>query len=45
MGNFNITDPVTWEFMDEPFWKWVLFLIALGLAMNAWNGILSYMKS
>ncbi len=34
---------ISWKFMNEPFWRWVVFLIAIGGAMTAWRGVLRHM--
>ena len=33
-----------WPFMQEPLYRWFLFLGALMGMMIGWNGILSFMK-
>lgn len=37
-----ITDAVSWEFLDEPLYRWFMFLGALALMMWGWNGVLSF---
>lgn len=33
-----------WSFLDEPLWRWFVFLVVMAFALNAWNGVISYMK-
>ena len=33
-----------WPFMQEPIWRWFLFLVITGLFMNVWRGIQDHMK-
>lgn len=33
-----------WEFLNEPLWRWFLFVIALSLMLFAWGAILSFMR-
>jgi len=41
----NFVHKVTdWEFMNEPVWRWFVFLGALMAMGVVWNGILSFMK-
>ncbi len=37
-----VMETVNWDFLDEPLWKWFLFLGALALMTWGWNGILSF---
>lgn len=32
-----MTNPLTMEFLNEPFYRWVIFIIALGIALAVWN--------
>lgn len=34
----------TWPFMNEPIWRWFVFMVAMGGIMTAWNGVLAFMK-
>lgn len=34
----------SWEFLNEPLYRWWLFFLALALSAFAWNGILEFMK-
>ena len=37
-------DKVTnWEFLNEPLWRWFVFLIALTLMAWVWGAVLSFM--
>lgn len=33
-----------WEFMQEPLWRWTVFLVAIGLIMTGWAGIVRALK-
>lgn len=35
---------IGWQFLNEPLWAWFVFIIVMGFALNAWNGVVSYMK-
>jgi hypothetical protein len=36
----GITD---WTFLNEPLWRWAIFVIALAFITWGWNGVLGYM--
>lgn len=39
-------DSITkWPFLNEPLYRWAIFLLALILIMGTWGMILGYMKS
>lgn len=40
----KLPNPLAWSFLNEPLWRWFVFIIALGLMLRAWQGVLSYMK-
>lgn len=33
-----------WQFLNEPLWRWFLFLIAISLFSGVWAMVLKYMK-
>jgi hypothetical protein len=35
---------VGWQFLNEPLWRWFIFLFALGAMGFAWKEILGLMK-
>ena len=35
-----ITTAINWDFLNEPVWRWFLFIGALILIMTAWRAIL-----
>lgn len=37
----NVLD---WSFMNEPLWRWFMFLGALIAMMTAWRGVIDYIK-
>lgn len=39
-----IDDALHWEFLNEPFYRWFVFLIAIGFAMGAWHGVLRHLE-
>jgi hypothetical protein len=39
-----ISTVVNWEFLQEPLYRWALFLIALTFIAYGWNGVLTFMK-
>lgn len=38
-----ISKVTTWEFLNEPMYRWFVFLIALSLMLFVWHTVLSYM--
>lgn len=32
-----------WKFLQEPLWRWAIFIIALIFILAAWGRVLSYM--
>jgi hypothetical protein len=40
----NLSAIYDWQFLNEPLYRWFIFLIALSGMLFAWNGILSLMK-
>lgn len=36
-------NPLNWEFMKEPAWRWMLFIIALSFFLAAWKGVVKEM--
>lgn len=37
-------NPFAWRFLDEPLYRWFVFIVAMSLIMAAWAGILNQMK-
>jgi hypothetical protein len=33
-----------WQFLQEPLYRWALFILALSMILFGYNGILSLMK-
>ena len=33
-----------WPFLNEPIWRWFVFLIAIGFLMGAWARVLEMLK-
>lgn len=48
MNTANVSDffnsIVNWDFLNEPLYRWWLFLLAIALSLFVWNGVLSFMK-
>lgn len=42
--NNDMPNPLQLQFLNEPFWKWVVFIIALGLFLHAWRAVLAEFK-
>ena len=41
----NIVENIVgWQFMQEPMWRWFMFVGAFTAIGIAWGGILSFMK-
>lgn len=34
----------SWQFLNEPLYRWWIFFLALALSAYAWHGILEFMK-
>jgi hypothetical protein len=46
MDTGNILDKVVnWPFLQEPFYRWIIFLTALGLALSVQHSLLRHMKA
>jgi hypothetical protein len=46
MDNQTSNNPLAWKFSlsdANPLWAWALFIIALGLLLKAWSGVLRLM--
>ena len=39
-----INQAFNWPFMQEPLWRWFMFLVAITLFSAVWAMILKYMK-
>lgn len=37
-------NPLRWEFLDEPLWRWFTFFLAMNLLLVAWNGVIRLMR-
>jgi hypothetical protein len=43
--NILTDNPVAkWEFLDEPLWRWAVFIIAFSFLTGAWAFVLREMK-
>jgi len=40
-----MSNPFDWPFLQEPLWRWFIFIIALTLFTITWNGVLEFMRS
>lgn len=41
----TLSNAVNWPFLQEPIWRWFVFIIVLSFLLGAWNGALRHMKS
>ena len=39
-----LSNAVSWPFLQEPIWRWLVFIVVLGFLLSAWNGVLRHMK-
>jgi hypothetical protein len=39
-----LSSVTNWEFLDEPLYRWAIFLVALSFIAFAWNGSLRILK-
>ena len=37
----NIID---WPFLNEPLYRWAVFMVAMGFITTGWHGVLEFMK-
>lgn len=37
-------NPLSAQFLNEPAWKWGVFVVAMSLFLAAWTGVVRYMK-
>ena len=42
--NEYLSMAMDWRFLNEPFWRWFVFIIALGAALAMWRGVLRHME-
>lgn len=40
-----LSKAVNWEFLNEPIWRWTVFMIAMGGITAAWSGVIRHIKS
>lgn len=40
----RLPNPLAFRFLNEPLWRWFVFLVALGFLLDAWRRVLTYMK-
>lgn len=40
----NIMNPLKWNFLSEPAYKWATFFVMVSFFMVAWKGVLRVMK-
>lgn len=40
LGNYTYN----WPFLNEPLYRWAIFLVAITLIAAAWRGVLDHMK-
>lgn len=39
-----VSNLFSWPFLNEPIWRWFVFIVAISLFMAAWAGVLAYMR-
>lgn len=48
MDTSTVTDFINgianWQFLQEPLYRWFIFLLAVSFMMYGWNGVLELMK-
>jgi hypothetical protein len=40
-----LSNALTWRFLNEPFYRWFLFIIILTAALGLWSSALRHMQS
>jgi hypothetical protein len=48
-GNFDpqqfLKTATTWPFLQEPIWRWFVFMLVIGFFASAQKGMLRHMRS
>lgn len=39
-----VSNVVNWDFLNEPLYRWAIFVLALSFITAGWNGILEFMR-
>ena len=42
--NAVISGLVNWPFMNEPIYRWFVFILIMSAFLSAWSGVLRHMK-
>lgn len=40
----SFPNPLTWQFLDEPMYRWAVFLLAMILILAGWSTVLRAMR-
>lgn len=40
----TVPNPLEFTFLNEPLWRWFVFIVALGLILHAWRAVLNEMR-
>ena len=40
-----VMDLPKWPFLNEPIWRWFVFIVAISLFINVWKGVQDHMLS
>lgn len=38
-----VMDLPKWPFLNEPIWRWFVFIVAISLFINVWKGVQDHM--
>ena len=40
----TMPNPLGWKFLQEPLWRWFVFIVAMGLILHSWRSVLNEIK-
>ena len=40
----DMPNPLAWKFLQEPLWRWFVFIVAMGLILHSWRSVLNEIK-
>lgn len=39
-----VSNAVNWPFLQEPLWRWFVFIVAMGAILGVWAGVLRMIR-
>lgn len=41
----NVAEKVLdWRFLNEPWWRWFMFILLMGFLLGSWKGVMRHME-